>query len=660
MDDIDPRAWVGSLVGERYQLTELIARETFGALFRATDTQDGGPLRLRLCFCPGDVPDEMARVISERFIRAARLMAFLSEREAAVLRTRVGHDPHPLPQGGEALYAVYEWVDGATLDVRRGEAGDEPPRRRCLAEAAQRFSGVMSALVYAHDHGFAHRRLRPSELWIEGEIEAAELKIKLTGFSGVSEPGGDTENLAEPPVEPPSPHYAAPEQRAGDAGRCGAWSDVYSMAMLLLDDMLGGTPAWEAWGKQERSGGEAFAEAGLAICPRRLGIDVSDDEERLLRCALHPDPDQRFRSMREFDTAIEQTLAGDPHSWTRRAYSACAKVVGCFEYESTFPVPNSRVSVARPPHKQRMPPRPENIVYVAPVGPPAGVVARNRGVVGGKQWWRLAAVGTSVAAIGALVWFVLGGDAVDRSRIGARTELGGELDPGWLADGPSRSGSPSRRIARDRTRAPHRSPSHRDASLAVDAAAAPLACPPEMVRIAARDGGDTGVLASLFCVQRRAVTVSQYRACTDAGSCDPPAQGSARPADAEDKGGGQGVDGVLCRWADEGRGAYPVDCVMGSQAAAYCEFRGWRLPTEAEWPHALTVSHDLFDRTENGFEWVAGSDPRHAELRPIRVEASAQLGARAPRVAAALLGPGRSYASGLGFRCVQALGPVEK
>ncbi|MEE9381926.1 MAG: SUMF1/EgtB/PvdO family nonheme iron enzyme [Nannocystaceae bacterium] len=99
-----------------------------------------------------------------------------------------------------------------------------------------------------------------------------------------------------------------------------------------------------------------------------------------------------------------------------------------------------------------------------------------------------------------------------------------------------------------------------------------------------------------------------------------------------------------CRWADEGRGAYPVYCVMGSQAAAYCEFCGWRLPTKAEWPHALTASHDLFDRAENGFEWVVGSDPRHAALRLIRVEASAQLGARAPRVAAALLGPGRSFA----------------
>jgi formylglycine-generating enzyme required for sulfatase activity len=61
------------------------------------------------------------------------------------------------------------------------------------------------------------------------------------------------------------------------------------------------------------------------------------------------------------------------------------------------------------------------------------------------------------------------------------------------------------------------------------------------------------------------VTNTMYRACVEAGVCSKPS----------------------CSYYDDsGRAQHPVVCVDWNQAVAYCEWRGARLPTEAEWEKA--------------------------------------------------------------------------
>jgi formylglycine-generating enzyme required for sulfatase activity len=124
-------------------------------------------------------------------------------------------------------------------------------------------------------------------------------------------------------------------------------------------------------------------------------------------------------------------------------------------------------------------------------------------------------------------------------------------------------------------------------------------CPQDMVLVAAGaftqgaqgyaedEAPPRQVTLSRYCIDRTEVTVAQYAACVEGGGCQAPVEAYS---DDED-----------CNMGAPQRQQHPINCVSMRQAAAYCQWAGRRLPTEAEWEKAA--------RGTDGRTWPWGDSP---------------------------------------------------
>jgi formylglycine-generating enzyme required for sulfatase activity len=86
--------------------------------------------------------------------------------------------------------------------------------------------------------------------------------------------------------------------------------------------------------------------------------------------------------------------------------------------------------------------------------------------------------------------------------------------------------------------------------------------------------GETGrhVYVDNFSIDKTEVTVAAYRRCVEDGACTQPETTSETAS--------------YCTWGRQRMDAYPINCVNWFQAYQYCEWRGRRLPRDAEWEKA--------------------------------------------------------------------------
>ena len=256
----------GSVLDDRFEVTELVGRSGMASIFRARDLSSGAPVAIKvpLMECESDA------LAFDRFQREEKIMLKLAHPDIVKV----------IPAGGSRSrpYLVMEYLQGERLDQRLARTRPMP-EKQAVAVASR----VCAALDHMHGRGIVHRDIKPGNIMMcdDGSIRLFDFGIAKAShlrrmtFAGLTVAMG-------------TPDYIAPERVYGFRGD--ERTDVYSLGAILYEMATGTTPF---------QGDTVYAvinarTVGDPAAPREVNPEVSPVLEEIILHAMARDPKDRY------------------------------------------------------------------------------------------------------------------------------------------------------------------------------------------------------------------------------------------------------------------------------------------------------------------------------------------------------------------------------
>jgi serine/threonine-protein kinase len=232
-----------------------------------------------------------------RFLQEIRLVAGLSH-------------PHIVPlfdsgECGGVLFYVMAYLESESLRSRLAQ-GSVP-----VAEALRITHQVADALAYAHERGIVHRDIKPENILLTRSGHAIVVDFGIARALRHTAPPAGAQVTASG-LALGTPAYMSPEQTAGDQG-VDARTDQYSLALVCYEMLAGDLPG--AGGSIPALLARRLVEQPPSVRIRRPEVGAA--QNRALRRAMAPIPEDRFGTIAEFTRALLQ--AADAGTGLREA-----------------------------------------------------------------------------------------------------------------------------------------------------------------------------------------------------------------------------------------------------------------------------------------------------------------------------------------------------
>ncbi len=302
----DPFGWAGATIDGKYRVDAVVGEGGFGVVYRGQHLGFDEPVAIKVLKVPASMKGaERARFL-ETFLVEGKVLHRLSRGTAGIVQA-LDVGAATSPDGTWTPYLILEWLKGDTLE--RDLAGRRP---RSLGEAITLLEPAARALAAAHAQGIAHRDVKPANLFLAEIAGRTTLKVLDFGIAKVLTDVADiTQAMAETggSVRSFTPQYGAPEQFHRQFGATGPWTDVFALALILVELVAG---------KRALDGADTTQLYIVSTDPTRrptlrgAGVAVDDAVEAVLAVALTVDPRARYRDAGAFWDALVAAAGTGP------------------------------------------------------------------------------------------------------------------------------------------------------------------------------------------------------------------------------------------------------------------------------------------------------------------------------------------------------------
>lgn len=307
----DPFGWVGATVDGKYRVDKVVGHGGFGIVYLAHHLGFEEKVALKCLKLPKELQGGDRDRFRDSLVAEGRLLLQLSRATTGVVQALdVGAVVSPSKIW--TPYLVLEWLEGTPLDRDLSERRKRNAGGRTLGEAMEMLEGAARALGVAHGMGIAHRDIKPANLFLVELAGRPAIKVLDFGIAKVlSESDSVTRAFEETggTVQAFTARYGAPEQFSRRFGATGPWTDVFALALVLIEAVLG-TPALD--GTDAAQLFVAASDKLIRPTLRSHGFDPGDAVEAVLATALSVDPRERYPNSNAFWDALEGATKLEP------------------------------------------------------------------------------------------------------------------------------------------------------------------------------------------------------------------------------------------------------------------------------------------------------------------------------------------------------------
>jgi serine/threonine-protein kinase len=304
----DPFDWVGATLDGKYQIDAVVGRGGFGVVYRAHHLGFNEKVAVKCLRIPVTLSGAARDEFERNFLAEGRLLHQLSRSTAGIVQA-LDVGAVVSPNKIWTPFIVLEWLDGQSLDANFAERRKAGLGGRTLKAAVELLDSAARALALAHEQGIAHRDIKPANLFLAEVGGRRTLKVLDFGIAKVvTESESFTKAFEETGASPQAftARYGSPEQFSRRYGATGPWSDVFSLALVLIEAVVGhsaleGVDAAQLF--------IAAADTTRRPTLRAHGVEAGEAIETVLATALAVDPKDRYPNASAFWDALLAAIA---------------------------------------------------------------------------------------------------------------------------------------------------------------------------------------------------------------------------------------------------------------------------------------------------------------------------------------------------------------